>query len=668
MFYSHTFLSRKGPLANVWIAAHLQHKLRKSQVADINISTSVDYIMFPEVPMALRLSGSLLLGVVRIYSRKVNYLYHDCNEAVTRMRTAFASIQVNLPEDAVQAPFHSITLPERFELDTLDIDSIYYDEAPDDHLGTYEEITIKEKISGDGNPYAAFCVDEDALMDTSQTGTSGSPGQRAEPMDEDFLHLFPGSKDVDIVDSTPSNREDECSHKNNEERLSSDLPEIEILRDFVQPQPFEGEDLPAWHGVDNDTVEHHEPFSPTINLKENHSPTTKELSLSGVGSLPFPSNSIPVTPVSTEEHRVSDLPLPSHSHSMLVTPGSTEGLGVSDLRVPSGPVFAEIAIQPTSSKEKQKAKSRKTTQFFDESLVLNNELVKKQLQDTSKLLRKRKNLPLTAPDVWKSYKRLRIEQLFVEHTMNGVCDYLHEFLRKSFYRVDPNLTGDLPEFGDAESPCGTPTFEMDIEHPRSKEERVDGAIPESMPFPSGGEEFTPVFSDNLGSVPPQTGKSMESEVLLTPKSIPSGLDDPKSETPILLSDRPLHVGGTLTPDLLHSAEAEVLNFLESDNTQDGHEDEACTLPVRTRAVAQYLRIQSPDVSLGQSGDSRHLSLNKILEGKTRKQCARVLFETLVLVTCKFVNLQQEEAYGFVHLCAQSWVSDVASTIVAYLEI
>ncbi|KAJ8638095.1 hypothetical protein MRB53_012362 [Persea americana] len=117
-----------------------------------------------------------------------------------------------------------------------------------------------------------------------------------------------------ISDSTPSNREDECSHKNNEERLSGDLPEIEILRDFVKPQPFEGEDLPAWHGVDNDTVEHHEPCSPTINLKENHSPTTKELSLSGVGSLPFPSHSIPVTPA--EGRRVSDLPLPSHSHSI----------------------------------------------------------------------------------------------------------------------------------------------------------------------------------------------------------------------------------------------------------------------------------------------------------------------------------------------------------------
>lgn len=90
--------------------------------------TFSDYIMFPEVPLALRLSGYLLLGVVRIYSKKVNYLYHDCNEVLARMRTAFASVQVNLPEDAEQAPFHSITVPERFELDALDIDSIYYAE------------------------------------------------------------------------------------------------------------------------------------------------------------------------------------------------------------------------------------------------------------------------------------------------------------------------------------------------------------------------------------------------------------------------------------------------------------------------------------------------------------------------------------------------------------
>ena len=36
--------------------------------------------------MALRLSGQLLLGVVRIYSRKAKYLLDDCNEALLRIK------------------------------------------------------------------------------------------------------------------------------------------------------------------------------------------------------------------------------------------------------------------------------------------------------------------------------------------------------------------------------------------------------------------------------------------------------------------------------------------------------------------------------------------------------------------------------------------------------
>lgn len=78
--------------------------------------------MFPKVPIALRLSGHLLLGVVRIYSKQVDYLHHDCNEFLTNIRTAVASIEVNLPEDASHAAFHSVTLPETFELDALNMD------------------------------------------------------------------------------------------------------------------------------------------------------------------------------------------------------------------------------------------------------------------------------------------------------------------------------------------------------------------------------------------------------------------------------------------------------------------------------------------------------------------------------------------------------------------
>lgn len=79
-----------------------------------------DSILFPEAPIALRLSGHLLLGVVRIYSRKVNYLFHDCSEALTKIKQAFHSGAVDLPPEASTAPFHAITLPENFDLDEFE--------------------------------------------------------------------------------------------------------------------------------------------------------------------------------------------------------------------------------------------------------------------------------------------------------------------------------------------------------------------------------------------------------------------------------------------------------------------------------------------------------------------------------------------------------------------
>ncbi|KAK4795928.1 hypothetical protein SAY86_028254 [Trapa natans] len=84
MFYSQFILAKKGPLGTIWIAAHLERKIRKNQVADTDIGVSVDSIIFPNVPIALRLSSHLLLGVVRIYSRKVNYLFDDCSETLLK--------------------------------------------------------------------------------------------------------------------------------------------------------------------------------------------------------------------------------------------------------------------------------------------------------------------------------------------------------------------------------------------------------------------------------------------------------------------------------------------------------------------------------------------------------------------------------------------------------
>jgi hypothetical protein len=37
MFYSHTILARKSPLGTVWIAAHLERKIKKPQIDGIDI-------------------------------------------------------------------------------------------------------------------------------------------------------------------------------------------------------------------------------------------------------------------------------------------------------------------------------------------------------------------------------------------------------------------------------------------------------------------------------------------------------------------------------------------------------------------------------------------------------------------------------------------------------
>lgn len=46
MFYSQFILAKKGPLGTIWIAAHLERKLRKNQVADTDIGVSVGQFPF----------------------------------------------------------------------------------------------------------------------------------------------------------------------------------------------------------------------------------------------------------------------------------------------------------------------------------------------------------------------------------------------------------------------------------------------------------------------------------------------------------------------------------------------------------------------------------------------------------------------------------------------
>lgn len=173
MFYSQFILAKKGPLGTIWIAAHLERKLRKNQVADTDIGVSVDSILFPDVPIALRLSSHLLLGVVRIYSRKVNYLFDDCSEALLKIKQAFRSTAVDLPPEESTAPYHSITLPETFDLDDFELpdNDIFQGNYVDHHVSTREQITLQDTMEGVVYSTSQFGLDERfGDGDTSQIG------------------------------------------------------------------------------------------------------------------------------------------------------------------------------------------------------------------------------------------------------------------------------------------------------------------------------------------------------------------------------------------------------------------------------------------------------------------------------------------------------------------
>ncbi|ESL11945.1 double-strand-break repair protein rad21 [Trypanosoma rangeli SC58] len=88
MFFSTYVLTKRGPLAKIWLAAHWDRRLTRNEVRVVDLRQSVVDIVQPAVPIALRTSGELLVGVVRIYALKVKHLLKDATDATLVLRVA----------------------------------------------------------------------------------------------------------------------------------------------------------------------------------------------------------------------------------------------------------------------------------------------------------------------------------------------------------------------------------------------------------------------------------------------------------------------------------------------------------------------------------------------------------------------------------------------------
>lgn len=150
MFYSQIILHKKGPLGKVWLAAHWgDKKLGRPQIFAVDLSASVDSIVHPQVPLALRVSGHLLLGVVRIYSRKVKYLMNDAQEAMVKIKMAFSSSTSAAAIDMVPRSSDYLNIAgfeEDYQNMAVDMDMDHYDWPAPAEAATAADWEVSDEV------------------------------------------------------------------------------------------------------------------------------------------------------------------------------------------------------------------------------------------------------------------------------------------------------------------------------------------------------------------------------------------------------------------------------------------------------------------------------------------------------------------------------------------
>lgn len=182
MFYSEVILARKGPLGKIWLAAHFDKKLTKKQIFSTDISSSVESVLNPANPLALRVSGHLMLGIVRIYSRKMKYLVTDCADAMWKIDLAFRPKNVDIDPTIAQIiddarHFGNVSIDNEFpELENTAFpqDLLTGYDYPRLDMGRFSDISYGQ--DGDINEYS---MSAESPLYTRKSGPTGSSSRRS---------------------------------------------------------------------------------------------------------------------------------------------------------------------------------------------------------------------------------------------------------------------------------------------------------------------------------------------------------------------------------------------------------------------------------------------------------------------------------------------------------
>ncbi|KAI0989049.1 hypothetical protein GJ496_009104 [Pomphorhynchus laevis] len=141
--------SKQEPLCTLWLASHNDKRIKRNQVCKTDIEKCCKIILHSSsTEMALQMRGQLMLGIVRLFFRKVRYYLSDINDALMKLKLATDENAENPHDEDDAKP--KVTLrdkhPDRIKIkfDLNDNDLVVHHRPKQPHL---DEITIPQEAS-----------------------------------------------------------------------------------------------------------------------------------------------------------------------------------------------------------------------------------------------------------------------------------------------------------------------------------------------------------------------------------------------------------------------------------------------------------------------------------------------------------------------------------------
>ncbi|KAG6659686.1 sister chromatid cohesion 1 protein 2 isoform X1 [Carya illinoinensis] len=701
MFYSQCLLSGKGPLGAIWVAAYFFKKLKKAQVTQTDIPSSIDKILQDELDVvAYRVLAYLLLGVVRIYSKKVEYLFDDCHRVLIKINDFVLSTKDRAHVETLSAPYSSITLPERFELDAFDLGIL--DDVSGGNVVPYEEITLKDgawKKEGIGQyslrkyPYGeisvfrststdytfadnvlssgtmeidmavstshyltcmeehmeslqgrrfsqAECVDLEMFYEVEEESmdhftpfgeevhqTNGektkalamaqseekTPGEASMGKYQDFRFSKEGCLNLEMLSATDGEPLEQINLPGEDHRIDGEQIKVLVLAQENQIQVIRNtHDLSNSETsmeklrVDKFSQEEWMDHDMFCGAKVEHPKLVRQFNEGHHNDTEV----IESPNLASSENRKSHVNTEGRPPSIML-----DGTPQSKFPGASGTSTPEFILTPLTRERARISRKRKC--LIDETIVLPNKVLRQSIHDASDLVSKRKKTAHNGLAVWKASRIFSLPQGFLEPLMPCISSELRSlFYTKKLKILESAETMNNPEkFDTKESPTvgGSDKVAESFSVGRSEQIAIAPKTPVKCSTLIRSFE-SPDNANNVNSG--RLGSSFGSVEKEPPPSKDQELD-------LSLMNEEIHSCG-------------------ADNT------ELYGWSGRTRIAARYLY---KNFFNGKKGREKEIvSLSQVLEGRTKKESARLFYEMLVLRTTGYVDVKQDNAYGDI----QAW--------------